>query len=119
MSTTEIANRLVEHCKKGDFEGAQKELYAEDAISIEPHASPDFEQETKGLDAILEKGEKWASMVEETHGGSVSEPLIGNNSFALTMTMDVTMKGRGRMSMTELCVYNVKDGKIVSEQFFM
>jgi hypothetical protein len=32
--------------------------------------------------------------------------------------MDVTMKGQGRMQMTELCVYVVKDGKIVSEQFY-
>jgi hypothetical protein len=27
------------------------------------------------------------------------------------------MKGQGRMQMAELCVYEVKDGKIVSEQF--
>lgn len=119
MTTTEIANRLVEHCKKGEFEGAQKELYAEDAISIEAHGTPDFQQETKGLDAIIEKGKKWGTMVEEYHGMKVSEPLVGENSFAVTMTMDVTMKGQGRMAMTELCVYNVKDGKVVSEQFFM
>jgi hypothetical protein len=119
MSTTEIANRLVELCSKGDFEAAQKELFSDDAVSIEPHATPDFQQETKGLDAILEKGRKWGEMVEETHGGKVSQPLVGENSFACTMTMDVTMKGRGRMQMTELCVYNVKDGKIISEQFFM
>ncbi len=29
------------------------------------------------------------------------------------------MKGRGRMNKTELCIYHVKDGKIVSEQFLM
>lgn len=119
MTTAEIANRLVEFCNKGDFEGAQKELYAEDAVSLEPYASPDFEKETKGLDAILEKGHKWSSMVEAYHEMKVSQPLVGENSFALTMTMGVTMKGKGRMDMTELCVYNVKDGKIVSEQFFM
>ncbi|HEY4336030.1 MAG TPA: nuclear transport factor 2 family protein [Puia sp.] len=119
MSTTEIANRLVDFCNKGDFEGAQKELYADDAVSIEPNATPDFQQETKGLDAIIEKGKKWSSMVEEYHGVKVSQPLAGDHSFALTMFMDVTMKGRGRMQMTELCVYNVKDGKVVSEQFFM
>ncbi len=64
MSTQEIANRLVELCSKGDFEGAQKELYAKDAISIEPHGTPDFDKETKGLDGILEKGKKWSAMVE-------------------------------------------------------
>ena len=119
MTTAEIANRLVDFCKKGDFESAQKELFAQDAVSIEPHGTPDFAQETKGLDAILEKGKKWASMVEESHGGAVSEPLVADSSFAVTMTMDVTMKGQGRMKMTELCIYHVKEGKIVSEQFFM
>jgi SnoaL-like domain len=119
MTTVEIANRLVELCKKGDFEGAQKELFAEDAVSIEPHGTPDFEKETKGLDAIIEKGKKWSEMVEESHGGEVSEPLIAGDSFAVTMTMDITMKGRGRMAMTELCIYHVKDGKIISEQFLM
>ena len=119
MNTTEIANRLVELCKKGDFEAAQKELFAKDAVSIEPHATPAFEKETKGLDAILKKGEKWNEMVSEMHSTEVSKPLVGENSFAITMSMDVTMKDGQRMDMTELCVYNIKDGKIVSEQFFM
>ena len=58
-------------------------------------------------------------MVTEMHGLAVSDPLIATNSFACTMKMDITMKERGHMDMTELCVYHVKDGKIVSEQFFM
>ena len=119
MTTTDIANRLVELCSKGDFESAQKELFSNDAVSIEANASPAFEKETIGMDAILEKGRKWNSMVEEYHGMQVSPPLIGEGSFAVTMSMSVTMKERGKMDMTELCVYNVKDGKIVSEQFFM
>jgi len=119
MTTTEIANRLVELCSKGDFEIAQKELFADSAVSIEPYATPAFEKETRGLDAIIEKGHKWNSMVEEYHEMKVSQPLVGGNSFAVTMFMSVTMKERGRMDITELCVYSVKDGKIISEQFFM
>ena len=119
MTTQEIANRLVELCSKGDYETAQNELFAQDCISIEPYGTPEFEKETKGLDAIKAKGKKWASMVEENYGGKVSQPLVTGNSFAVTMSMDIKMKGKERMNMTELCVYNVKDGKIVSEQFFM
>jgi hypothetical protein len=29
----------------------------------------------------------------------------------------VTMKGKPRQKMTELCVYDVKDGKIIAEEF--
>jgi predicted ester cyclase len=86
-------------------------------VSIEPYATPAFEKETKGLSAILEKGNKFEAMVEQMHSVTVSDPLVATNSFACTMQMDVTMKGEGRMNMTELCVYEVKDGKIISEQF--
>jgi ketosteroid isomerase-like protein len=119
MTTVDVANRLVELCRHGDFESAQKELFADDAVSIEPHGTQDFERETKGLDAILEKGKKWSDMVQEMHGGEVSEPLMADSSFAVTMSIDVTMKNGQRMNMKELCIYHVKDGKIVSEQFLM
>ena len=104
---------------KGEFETAQKELFADDAISTEPYGTPEFEKETKGLKSILEKGQKFDKMVEETYGLSVSEPLVTGNSFAFALTMDMAMKGRKRERMQELCVYTVKDGKIISEQFFM
>jgi ketosteroid isomerase-like protein len=119
MTTKEIADKLVEICRSGDFDKAQEELYGEDAVSIEPEASPAFEKETKGLPAIKEKSRKWESMVKEMHGITVSEPLIATNSFAITMRLDVTMKEGGHMDMTELCVYKTKDGKITSEEFFM
>ena len=119
MTTKEIANRLVELCQKGDFEAALTELFSEDAVSIEPYATPAFEKETKGLKAIREKSEKWNSMVQEVHGITVSDPLVANNSFCCTMRLNVTMKEGGPMDMTELCVYQVKDGKIISEQFFV
>jgi len=119
MSTQEIAKRLADLVGKGEFEAAQKELFAEDAVSIEPQASEAFAKETRGLRAILEKGHKWEAMVEKVHSCSTSTPLVAGNAIAMTMAMDVTMKGRGRMQLSEICAYQVKDGKIVSEQFFM
>jgi hypothetical protein len=118
MTTNQIANRLVELCRQGQFETAQKELFAKDACSIEPHATPDFQKETKGLDAIIEKGKKWENMVESVNKMEVSEPMVASNSFACTMHMDLTMKDKQHWDMTELCTYTIKDGKIVVEQFF-
>jgi limonene-1,2-epoxide hydrolase len=118
MTTQAIAEKLVAHCRKAAWESAQRELYADQAVSLEPYATPAFAQETKGLAAILEKGKKFEAMVETMHALSVSDPLVANSSFACTMSMDVTMKGAGRMQITELCVYEVKEGKIVSERFF-
>lgn len=119
MTTNQIANRLVELCRKGEFETAQKELFANDAISIEPHSTPAFEKETRGLKAIMEKGQKWNDMVQSVNKLEVSDPIVASSSFACTMNMDVTMKNKERMDMTELCAYQVKDGKIVAEQFYM
>ena len=119
MTTQQIADRLVELCRKNDFQTAQKELFSEDTVSIEPEASAGFEKETKGLAAIAEKGKRFSEMVEKVHSIAVSEPVVGGNAFAISLNMDVTMKGQGRAPMSEICVYKVRDGKIVSEQFFM
>jgi ketosteroid isomerase-like protein len=34
------------------------------------------------------------------------------------MTLDVTHKGRGRTKLDEICLFRVRDGKIVREKFF-
>jgi hypothetical protein len=117
MTTDQIAKRLVELCRTGDFETAQKELFANDAVSIEPYATPEFEKEIKGLAAILQKGEKFKDMVEDMHSLTVTDPIVAGNSFAMVMGMDMTMKGKGRMNSSELCVYQVKEGKVISETF--
>jgi hypothetical protein len=119
MTTTQIASRLVELCRQGEYETAQKELYADDVISIEPYATPAFEKETKGLPAILEKGHKFEAMTEKVYATTTSDPLVAGNSIAFTLSLDITMKGMGRSKMEELCVYKVKDGKVISEEFFM
>jgi len=115
MTTQDIASRLVELCRSGHFEAAQAELYAQDAESFEPEQAQ--LQYAKGLEAIKAKGDQFQSMVEETHGGYVTDPVIAGNQIALGMGMDVTMKGMGRMNMEEIVVYKVADGKIVSETF--
>ncbi|MEP7239183.1 MAG: SnoaL-like domain-containing protein, partial [Ferruginibacter sp.] len=118
MNTQQIADRLAELCKTGDFETAQKELYADAVISIEPMATPDYDKETKGKDAVEAKMQKFKSSVEESYGNEVSVPLVTANAIAFTLAMDIKMKGQDRMKMTEICVYEVKDGKVISEQFF-
>jgi hypothetical protein len=117
MNTEQVAKRLVELCQQGKYEEAQDQLYSKDAVSVEMEGSQGLGN-AKGLDAIREKGKQFNAMVEAVHGGSVGDPIVQGNWFAVTMTMDATMKGRGRVNMQEICVYQVKDGKIVREQFF-
>ena len=118
MTVNEIAQKLIAFCKKDDFIGAQKELYSDDVISIEPEGSHGFDKETKGLKAVNKKIEEFMSSVEENYGNEVSEAVIGGNSFAISLAMDIKMKGQDRMTMKEICVYTVKDDKIILEQFY-
>ncbi len=117
MTTKEVAKRLVEICRQGKIEDAQNELFSNDAVSIEPNESMG-PKETKGLDAIKKKGEMFNSMLEEFHGATISDPVVGGNFFSISWDMDAKMKGRERMMMSEICVYEVKNGKIISEEFF-
>ena len=117
MKTEDIAKRLVALCREQKWEIAQKELFAADAVSVEPFAMPGHEPETKGLPAIVEKGHKFAASTQ-VHALKVSDPLVADATFACTMWMDCTMQGQGRMQMSEMCVYEVKDGKITAERFF-
>ena len=117
MTTKEIAERLVALCREGKVETAQKELYAQDAVNIEPYGTPTFPMETKGLAAIIEKGHRFGAMIEQVHAVTMSDPLVAGNSFACAMHLDMTIKGHGRMTVDELCIYEVGDGKILSERF--
>jgi len=117
MTTQEIANRLFELFKENKWMEAQEELFSEDAESIEPAHAQGL-QTVKGLDAIKKKGEDFNNMIEEVHGGYAGEPIVAGNYIALAMGIDATYKGMGRQKMDEIAVYEVKDGKIVKEQFF-
>ena len=57
-------------------------------------------------------------MIEERHGGSFSDPIVAGRYFSVAMVLDATFKGQGRMVLEEICLYEVKDGKIILEQFF-
>jgi len=44
---------------------------------------------------------------------------VTGNAIAIALRWHVTMRGGGRVKLEELCATKFKDGKIVSEQFFM
>jgi hypothetical protein len=117
MTTQEIANRLVEICRAGQFDDAYKELFADNAKSIEPNESfgPKV---TEGLTNLLKKAEGFNSRVEAYHGITISDAVIAGDYFSISLAMDLKMHGRERGIIQEICVYHVQDGKIDSEQFF-
>lgn len=117
MTTKEVADKLVELCRQNKIDEVLETLYADSAQSIEA-SDMMGPRVVEGLEAIKEKSAAFQADVEEFHGATISDPIVAANSFALTWTLDATFKGRGRMSMEEICVYQVKDGKVILEQFF-
>ena len=117
MNAQEVANRLVQLCREGKDIDAINELYSDNIVSIEPEGSP-MPGKTIGKKAVLESTNRWYSSVEQLHSVHISDPIVSSNFFACTMNFDITFKDQGRNAMDELCVYEVKDGRIVTAQFF-
>lgn len=116
MSTAEVATKLVEHCRAGKFMDAIEDFYADDVHSTEPMNNDG--KPVLGKAAVIAKNQSWYESVEEVHSATIGDPIVTGNFFACTMEMDVTYKGHGRNTMSEIALYEVKDGKIISDQFF-
>jgi hypothetical protein len=115
MTTLEVANRLVAMCREGKVLEAGQELYGENIVSVEPDFSP--MPRVEGFANVMEKGKHFAAMIEEHHGGEISEPLVAGKYFSIMWKMEVTMQGK-RQWMEEICVYKVEDSKVTYEEFF-
>ncbi len=117
MSTQKVANRLVELMRQGDGMTAIEELYADTIVSKEMPGYPGGEL-VSGKEAVTQKSVAWLNNVQEFHSSAISEPQVAGNHFSCTMDFDVTFKDSGRQKMSEVCVYEVQNNKIVNEQFF-
>ncbi|NNE79183.1 MAG: nuclear transport factor 2 family protein [Silicimonas sp.] len=97
------------------------DIYAEDAESVEAVVPPGRDVRiAKGRGAIKAKREDWAATHEiqklVADGPFVHPP----NRFAVNFEAEVTQKATGRqMTLREIAVYTVEEGKISREEFFM
>jgi ketosteroid isomerase-like protein len=117
LRTQEVAARFNELARQEMWFEIQDELFADNVRSIDPSNSPDFKY-AEGKVAVHKIGEDWVKRIEAVHRTYTTEPVVGGNHFAVGREMDITVKGFGRIKMDEIMLYEVKDGQIVSEQFF-
>jgi len=120
MTTQEVATQYYGLMLENKREQIVDELYSQDIICKEPeHAvAMGIPTITKGLEAVKAKAKTRAAMIAEIHDDFCSEPLIAGNFFSVVLGRDLTLKGKPRMNLQEIGVYEVRNGKIVSEQFF-
>ena len=116
MTVQEIAEKLVQLCREGKNLQAIDELYADNILSREPNGHP--HEVTVGKEAVKTNTRNWEASVVEIHSASVSDPIVAEHHFAVVMDIDATYLAIGRKRLAEICVYEVKNGKIVFDQFF-
>jgi hypothetical protein len=117
LTTQEVAQRFNELAQQEKWFEIQDEFFADDVRSIDPSNSPYFGN-AEGKWQVRKKGEDFVKRIEVFHSGHTTEPLVIGNHFTVGRSKDMTVKGHGRIQINEIMLYEVKDGKIVLEQFF-
>ena len=113
----EVVLRFNELAQQEKWFEIQDELFADNVKSIEPPTAKHLKN-AEGKAAVRRKAEDWVKRIEAGHKFHTSQPIVAGNHFAVAREMDFTVQGLGRMQINEIMVYEVKDGKIVLEQFF-
>jgi ketosteroid isomerase-like protein len=116
MTNAEIAKDFTELLKQGANESAAEKYNADDIVSYEAMEGP--MAICRGKEAVKQKGQWWQEN-NEVHGGSVEGPYVNGDQFAVRFKFDITPKASGeRVTMDEVGLYTVRNGKIVEERFY-
>jgi ketosteroid isomerase-like protein len=117
MTVQQVAARFHELAQQDKWFEIQDALFADDVRSVEPagaHGLPD----AQGKAAVRQKGMDIVSQVEAVHRSYTTAPVVGGAFFSVGRELDMTVRGVGRTEMKEVMLYEVRNGRIVREQFF-
>lgn len=117
LTTQEVASRFNELAQQEKWFEIQDEFFTENVKSIEPEGSPYFKN-AEGKMSVRKKGEGFLKNVEAVHRLHTTQPVVAGNHFAVGRNTDITLKDFGRVQIDQIMLYEVKDGMIISEQFF-
>jgi ketosteroid isomerase-like protein len=120
MNAHELGKKLVELCKQNKNSESINTLYANDVESVEAHAPPGAgNRAVKGIEAVRGKNQWWSDN-HVVHKAEVYGPYPhGDDRFAVRFVYDITHKPSSqRMTMDEIAVFTVANGKVVREEFF-
>lgn len=117
MTSKEVAARFEQLARQEKWFEIQDELFADEVRSVEP-ATATYLHNAEGRAAVRKKGEDWIKRIEAVHSTYTTAPVVGGNYFSVGRGFDLTVKDLGRVKVDEIMLYEVKDGRIVLEQFF-
>lgn len=113
----EVATRFDVLAQQEKWFEIQDELFADNVTSADPLTSP-YMGYAEGKANVRKKGEDFVAGITGAHKLQTGKPIVAGNHFAVTRIMDIDTKNFGRVHMNQIMMYEVKDGKIISEQFF-
>lgn len=117
MTTQEVADRFHELAQQEKWFEIQDEFFSKDVRSLEPEGSLYFGH-AKGKAAVRKKGEDFVSRIEAVHSLRTTPPIVAGNHFVVGREKDITVRPHGRIRINQVMLYEVRDGRIVLEQFF-
>ena len=118
MKIDDVARNFVQWRNDNDAMRLRMELYSPDIESTEEGNMTEIGR-VKGMEGLKKKGQG-LSQYFEVHDIKASAPVVADNWFSVKFEIDTTDKISGKRStLSEIGVYNVQDGKIVKEHYFM
>src|ERR1700755_3014236 len=99
----EISSRLASLCEERKFVEAYSELFAEDAVSIDPIYN---NEPLTGLHSLIERERQFLSGVD-VHDVKVSDAIFSGNYFSVVISLHFTPKGQESKMVEEIAVYKV------------
>jgi hypothetical protein len=117
-TTLEVGQALVTFCREGKNAQAIETLYSNDIKSVEAFAGGGMSREAQGKEAVMGKT-KWWNDNHTVHSATVEGPFPFEDKFAVRFKYEITPKATGKkVTMDEVALYYVQNGKIVREEFF-
>jgi hypothetical protein len=117
LTTEEVAAAFNELAQQEKWFEIQDIFFSDNVKSIEPPDSPYF-QYAEGKATVRKKADDFVKKIRDFHGAYTTLPVVAGNHFAVGRGMEITVEGFGRIKIDQIMLYEVKDGRILSEQFF-
>jgi ketosteroid isomerase-like protein len=109
----DLERKLNDAILSGKALEAFDELYADDVV-MQENTDPPY----VGKDFNRKREQEFFASVEAWHDGRVAAYAVNGDVSFSEWEMDVTLKGVGRVKMSQVAVRRWKNGKIVHERFY-
>jgi hypothetical protein len=109
----ELDKKLNDAVLSGKALDAFEELYDEDIV-MQENSEPEF----RGKDLNRKREQEFFASVEAWHSGAVLASAVNGDVSFSEWTMEVTLKGVGRIKLDQVAVRRWKNGKVVHERFY-